>query len=221
MGSGASRSSEKVTLYVFHISPPCRAVLLAAKMLNVPYEEKVIDLIKGEQNSEEFLKINPDHCVPTLVSNEFRLWESRAILRYLVDTYAPGHELYPNDPARRALIDRFLFYDATASERVNGFMRPQIINKEPPNPEKQQEVEKVLDYLEKALASSKTKYLTGDTLTIADISVRASISMLELNQWDFSRWPKLHAWRGVVEKVTYYQEVNKPLADFAAQRKAA
>lgn len=50
------------------------------------------------------------------VSLRLEVWfgcssHSRAIMRYLVDMYAPNHSLYPKDVKRRALIDQFLDYD--------------------------------------------------------------------------------------------------------------
>ena len=41
----------------------------------------------------------------------FALWESRAIMKYLVDKVSPGHSLYPKDLKTRASIDRWLYFD--------------------------------------------------------------------------------------------------------------
>lgn len=100
-------------LYHHDISPPSRAALMAIRCLGLEVEIRVVDLFKNEHNSEEFLKVNPQHQLPVLVDGDLVLTESRAIMAYVVNSKAPGNSLYPTDPATRALVDSRLYYDAT------------------------------------------------------------------------------------------------------------
>ncbi len=59
-------------------------------------------------------KLNPQHTVPTIVDDGMSLWESRAIITYLCNQYAPNSPLYPNDVQERALVDKWLQFDLGA-----------------------------------------------------------------------------------------------------------
>lgn len=55
--------------------------------------------------------MNPQHCIPTMVDKGLVLWESRAIMTYLVSAYAKDDTLYPKDLKVRALVDQRLHFD--------------------------------------------------------------------------------------------------------------
>lgn len=98
-----------IKLYYSPGSPYCRAVLLLARWLKLNVEVKYIDTQNKEQFSPEFLAINPQHCIPTIDDNGFILWESRAILTYLIESKAP--ELVPTSPKEKAIVNQRLHYE--------------------------------------------------------------------------------------------------------------
>lgn len=106
--------ASKIVLYHFPLSGPSRGALLAARAVNVQLEIKIVDLLKKEQLKEDFLKINPQHCVPTLDDEGFVVWESRAIACYLADKYGKDDELYPKDLKRRAIVNQRLHFDGSS-----------------------------------------------------------------------------------------------------------
>ncbi|MHB0990444.1 MAG: glutathione S-transferase family protein [Burkholderiales bacterium] len=96
-------------LYYHPVSTCSRRVLMAAQHLKVKVDLTLVDLFKGEQNSPDFLKLNPNHRVPVLEHDGFVLWESYAIMQYMADM-TPGQTLYPIDLRSRADVSRWLFW---------------------------------------------------------------------------------------------------------------
>ena len=75
------------TLKFYHspVSPPSRFVKAILTLGNIPHELIIIDLLKQENKTEEYGKINPNKTVPALVDGDVKLWESHAIGKYLCD----------------------------------------------------------------------------------------------------------------------------------------
>ena len=63
----------------------------------------------GRTREPGYLALNPTGLVPTITEDGFSLWESNAIVRYLCARHGSG-TLWPEDPARRALADRWMDY---------------------------------------------------------------------------------------------------------------
>lgn len=89
-------------------------MVILLKHLKIEANLKEVNIFAGDTKTFEFLKLNPSHTVPTLVDDGFALFESRAILAYLVNKYAPGSDLYPSDAQARAKVDKVLYFDASA-----------------------------------------------------------------------------------------------------------
>jgi len=199
-----------MTLDFYYVpgSAPCRIVMLTAKALGVDLNLKLVNLQEGEQLKPEYLKMNPQHTVPTLDDNGFYLWESRAIATYLANKYGKDDSLYPKDPQRRAVIDRLLYFDGcTLYSSFAAYAYPQVFGGAPPNPEKLADLKKSLTYVETFLGDKK--YLTGDQMTLADLSLVASISTFELIDLKLDDWPKVSAWLGRLKGLPYYKEANQ------------
>lgn len=63
------------TLYYLPPSPPCRSILLLAKMLGLDFELKIVNILEGEQLKPDFVAMNPQHCLPTMNDQGLVLWE--------------------------------------------------------------------------------------------------------------------------------------------------
>jgi len=86
-------------LYHHFLSTCSQKVRLPLAELGVEFESKLIDLIAGEQHDPEYVKLNPNHVVPTLVDGDHVLIESTLINEYVADRF--GEKLRPADAADR------------------------------------------------------------------------------------------------------------------------
>jgi glutathione S-transferase len=89
---------------VFYEAPMSSAtpVAWALAELEVPHERVRFDLAAGDQRKPEFLKLNPNGKVPTLVVDGTPLFEALAILTWLGDRYGVERGVWPpaDAPAR-------------------------------------------------------------------------------------------------------------------------
>jgi len=207
-----------IDLYFVPPSPPCRAVIMAARHLNIELNAKFVDLMKGEQKEEWFLKINPQHCLPTIDDNGFILWESRAIMTYFANKYAPDSPIYPSNPQERAVVDRVLQFDLGTFYRSLGEYLVPILREgktlDNLDPEKEKKVKEALQLLDDSLV--KHTYVAGDKLTLADLSILASLTFAEVFDYDVSGYKNVKSWSDRLKReLPYYDEVNtEPITMF-------
>src|ERR1700757_4819182 len=98
-------------LYHHPLSPNARRVLLTAAHLGIGLDEQGVDVTRGEHKSPDYLALNPNGMVPTLVDGSLTLWESRAIIQYLA-AKKPARGLLGKGEAERADITRRAPWDA-------------------------------------------------------------------------------------------------------------
>ncbi len=84
-------------------------LLWLCEELGLPFERVDAGGRFGRTDEPEFQAMNPMARVPTIVEPDgFSLWESNAILRYLVARHAPGCALHPAEPRARAVVERWM-----------------------------------------------------------------------------------------------------------------
>ncbi|XP_047474926.1 glutathione S-transferase 1-like [Penaeus chinensis] len=179
--------------YYASMSPPCRGAHLVAKAVGVDLNLKPIDLSKGEHKSPDFVAINPQHCVPTLVDGDLTLWESRAICTYLASQYGKNDSFYPTNPKTRARIERLLYFDmGTLYDRFGKYAYPVLFSSERPDPAKLETLHEALGWLNDFLAGNS--WAVGDDYTVADCVLVASVSSFEAAGIDLSRYSRITTW---------------------------
>jgi glutathione S-transferase len=71
------------------------------------YERIDAGLQFGIVDTPEYLKLNPNGLVPTLIDGDLVLWESNSVIRYLA-AGDDSHALLPSEPKARADVERWM-----------------------------------------------------------------------------------------------------------------
>ena len=94
---------------------------VALEELGLPYEVHPIDLMTGEQREADYLAINPNGRIPTIVdrdNGDFTVFESGAILIYLAEK--TGSALLPQDPKKRSQVLQWLMFQMAGVGPMQG-----------------------------------------------------------------------------------------------------
>jgi glutathione S-transferase len=187
-------------LYFHPMSPNVRRVRLTAAVLGIQLEEHVLDMGKGAHKSPEYLAINPNGAVPTLVDGDFVLTESRAIMQYLA-SQKPESGLLPRDEKLRADVARWQFWDSShfspvmASIAFEKLLKSMFGMGEPDLAQ----IEEGLKNFRKwgAVLNARLEgrtYVVGDSLTVADLTLAASMMNAHRAEVPVAEFPNVEAW---------------------------
>ena len=155
---------------------------------DLPYELVPVDFSKKEQKAPDYLTLNPNGRIPTIVdrgNNDFAVFESGAILLYLAEKY---DRFLSHDPKERSetiqwlmfqmgcigpMMGQAMFFQRIA--RPNGHDDPYAIKRYV------DESRRLLEVLDSRL--NGRDWLVGDAMSIADIATYP--------------WARSHFWAGV------------------------
>jgi glutathione S-transferase len=187
-------------LYYNPLSPNVRRVRLTAAVLGLELEEKKLDFAKGEHKSPQYLMLNPNGAVPTLVDGDFVLTESRAIMQYLASK-KPEAGLLPRDEAARADVTRWQFWDAAHFSPPLGTLVFEKVLKGMMGLGEADAVKiaealtgfrRFAAVLDKRLDGKK--YIVGNALTIADLTVASSMMYAKQVEAPVAEFPSVQSW---------------------------
>jgi glutathione S-transferase len=194
-----------------------RKVLTTLAEKQAAFELVTVDLATGGHKQPDFVARQPFGQVPALEDGDFKLYESRAIARYL-DEVLPGQALTPKEPRGRALMEQWISIEtsnftpyamAYIYQYFFGPMRgqqPDLAKIEEAKPK----LEKCLAVLDQQLA--KGPHLLGDQFTLADIfympyfeyAMRTPGKELVLARPNVTAW-----WKRVSERASWKAATGK------------
>ncbi len=177
--------------------PASRAIrsIWAAEEVGVDYEHVPTHFL-GDSKKPDYLQINPNGRVPTLVDGDLVLFESMAINLYLAKKY--GGKLYPSDAADEARAIQWSFWGMTEVEDslIQIFVHKIML------PEDQRDLALVAsagEKLQRPLAVldghlAKRDYLLGSDFTIADLNLAGTLATANVAKFDLSEFENVSRW---------------------------
>lgn len=189
-------------LYDFTYSGNAYKVRLMLSFLGQSYETQIINLAEGEQQSADFLAVNPAGKVPVLVDGETTIPDSNAILVYLAKTFK-NTDLLPDDAKDLSQVVSWL---GNVSDDIdNGLNAARLVKLFgfPLNLETAQERGKA--HLEKLESHfSENEWLAAGRLTIADIAMYPYVKMAEDGEVSLDGFNNVKRWLASFEAHSCY-----------------
>jgi glutathione S-transferase len=160
----------------------------------------------GRKDEPDFVRKDPAQLTPLLEESDLprgSLWESCAIMQYLCNKHGL-EQFYPTDPGRRAMTDSAMFYligtfyplVARATYPTLGF--PQYAGEVATSEADEDMKAKAQKDAEEALAQpldafhtfflEGKQFIGGDSPSIADIRLAATLEFLKAIDYDFPAW---------------------------------
>lgn len=197
-----------ITLY--H-SPRTRSVriLWLLEELGLPYELVTIPFRREHLRSPEYLKVHPLGRIPAIRDGELTMFESGAIVEYLLERYGQGRLTPPlGTPLRGLFLQWVYFAEATALPPLaeiaaHTFFKPEVERIPAVVADARARATGVIEVIEQALAGKP--YLLGDEFSAADIMMGYSILLMKWFGVLTDACPNLVAYLGRLESRPAFQ----------------
>jgi glutathione S-transferase len=196
----------------FYYAPYSTASITQAVIaeLGITCEHIKLDIDAGETRTPDFLALNPNGRVPTIVHDGVAIWESAAITIYLGETFGTAHGLYPEPGPRRGAALKWIVWANVALAEAAGrlsaalpagsdgavqsgsvdFIAPELRDPDA-LPKAQADVATCLGILDTALASRP--FLLGN-YSLADTHLQGFVGWIGAMGVDLSRHPHVTSW---------------------------
>jgi glutathione S-transferase len=189
-------------LYTFPASPNSLRVMAVAYQAGIPIEIVRVDLTKGEHMTPDFLRLNPNHKIPTLVDGDFVLWESGAIMHYLAEL-KPRSKLVPKDRHQRMHMHQWMYWNGTnfqPAAQILVFERfvKGLLNLGTPDPNEVRKGEDGFHRYAKVLNDHLRgrNFLVGEGVTLADHMVVSTFVHREAAGFPMGNYGEVQRWIG-------------------------
>ncbi|KXJ94643.1 glutathione transferase 1 [Microdochium bolleyi] len=168
-----SSAIQPIVLHGAPLGPNPSKIVMLFEELGLPYEHRHLDFSKVKQ--EPFLSLNPNGRLPAIEdpNTGITLWESGAIIEYIIETYDKDNKLSIATFPEKFHLKQWLHFQMSGQGPYYG----QYIWFSRHHPEKlpsaveryEQQILRVVSVLDKALEGKE--YLVGNKFTYADLAL--------------------------------------------------
>jgi glutathione S-transferase len=157
----------------------------------------------------DYLKLNPNGKVPTIVDGDTVVWESHTILRYLASKNGKT-DLYPTDAAARTQVERWMDWllASVNYQYVQVFKDSKKAEAEraPSFAADVKELGAQLEILDKAIAGRS--FIAGNSLTLADIAMGPIVHRCLDFPIQLPALTNLRAWRDKLKEKASFKKAT-------------
>jgi glutathione S-transferase len=198
-----------VKLYYSDVLAPRKTCALI-KYLKLPVDFVYLRLQKGEHKKPEYLALNPNGKVPTLVDGDKVLWEADAILCHLANHAGSG--LWPEGDLQAEVVSWFswnsqhfiqsggaLYFEFVIKSRFN-IGPPDTAAVEKATKSFRAQAGVLNDHLK------DRKWLVGDQLSVADFSVAVTLPYAAKAEMPLDEFPEVRRWHDQLNALEAWRE---------------
>ncbi|MDH3670859.1 MAG: glutathione S-transferase family protein [Gammaproteobacteria bacterium] len=172
-------------------------VLWCCAELGLDFEREDVGGQFGRNHDPEYLALNPNGLVPTVIDDGFVLWESNTIVRYLAAKHG-DETFYPANAQTRAKGERWMDWQLSVVAPAIWPVFSGLVRTPPEERDHavianaRDKLADVMKILDDALAG--TDYVTGPSLSVGDIPVGIMTYRWFTLDMKRERMPNLERW---------------------------
>lgn len=203
-------------LYTYYRSQASYRVRIALNLKGIAREDVFLHLEKGDQFKPEYVSVNPQMVVPTLIDGNAKLFQSLAILEYLEEKF-PKPPLLPKDAEGRAWVRGFALINIADSHplivpRIRNYLTKTLALPQ----------EKMLAWIQHWLAAGLAamenllvehksgKFCHGSEVTLADICLVTQVTPAQTFKTDVAPYPRVMAIYNNVMQIPAFAAASPP-----------
>jgi glutathione S-transferase len=180
-----------LTLYHSTTSVCSQKARLCLAELGLDYESRLLDLMAGEQFAPDYLKLNPNAVVPTLVDDGLVVIESSLILEYLDEAYNSGR-LMPRDPELRSKTKLWLLRCLAIHGAINSLSFATVLRAKQMAGKTPDELETMLQQMPNPISREKRRDLLENG--VDSLHVEAALREMGSTLADMNTMLAQHDW---------------------------